>query len=285
MSRPKILGIGLAKTGTTSLNDAFAILGITSIGCPGSIAAIKRFEAATDGIVADRFEALDRAFPGSKFIYTTRDPENWLNSYTRYHGRKNPSLPGHADMTRRLYGTTGTERDILLAAFKRHERHVFEYFRDRPNDLLIMDIVGGRADWEMLCNFLDRPVPAAPFPTSNPKFTDNIFRHLLFYLKDPVVVAKITRAPVDFLKSLSIEDYSPTELTGEEPTKRGDRILVKSCKQFGGVSRAAEILHLDTDFLAAAIRRHKERKVLRRKRKSTFIGKRLRKLKRLFYSP
>jgi hypothetical protein len=285
MSTPKILGIGLAKTGTTSLNDAFAILGITSIGCPESIAAIKRFEAATDGMVADQFEALDRAFPGSKFIYTARDPDNWLNSYTRYHGRKQSSLPGHADMTRRLYGTTGTERDILLAAFDRHERRVFEYFRDRPDDLLIIDIVGGRADWEMLCSFLDRPVPDAPFPASNPKFTDNIFRHLLFYLKDPVVVSKITRAPVDFLKTLSIENYSPAELPGEEPTKRGDRILVKSCKYFGGVSRTAEKLQLDTDFLEAAIRRHKERKALRRKRKSTFIGKRLRKLKRLFNSP
>ncbi|MEA2093815.1 MAG: sulfotransferase [Pseudomonadota bacterium] len=282
MSTPKILGIGLAKTGTTSLNDAFAILDITSIGCPVNIASIKRFEAATDGIVADQFEALDRAFPGSKFIYTARDRDSWLNSYTRYHGRKKSSLPGHAEVTRRLYGTTGTERGILLDAFERHEQHVFEYFRDRPDDLLIIDIVGGRADWETLCRFLGKPVPAAPFPASNPKFTDNIFRHLLFYLKDPVVVSEITRAPVDFLNTLSIENYLPTELLEEEPTKRGDRILVKSCKHFGGVSRAADKLHLETDYLEAAIKRHKERKALRQKRKSTVLGKRLRKVKRLF---
>jgi len=282
MPEAKIFGIGLAKTGTTSLNDAFAILGIASIGCPESIGAIKRFDAATDGIVAARFEALDRAFPGSKFIYTVRDRDSWLNSYTRYHGRKQSSLTGHAEMTQQLYGTTGTERDILLAAFERHEQHVFEYFRDRPDDLLIMDIVGGRTDWETLCKFLGKPVPDTPFPASNPKFTDNIFRHLLFYLKDPALVSTITRAPVDFLKTLSSENYSPAELLEEEPSKRGDRILVKSCKHFGGVSRAADKLHLETDFIEAAIKRHKERKALRLKRKSTVLGKRLRKLRRLF---
>jgi len=281
MATPKILGIGLAKTGTTSLNDALAILGITSIGCPESIAGIKRFDAATDGIVADQFEALDRAFPGSKFIYTTRDRVSWLNSYTRYHGRKNSSLAGHAQMTRHLYGTTGTEPDILLAAFDRHELHVFEYFQDRPGDLLIMNIVDGRTDWDKLCTFLGRPVPDTPFPASNPKFTDNIFRHLLVYLEDPAVVSIITRAPVDFLKTLSIEGYSPAELLEEEPTKRGDRILTKSCKHFGSVTKASEKLHLETGLLEAAIRRHRERKALRLKRKSTVVGKRLRKLRRL----
>jgi len=282
MPAAKIFGIGLAKTGTTSLNDAFAILGIASIGCPDDIAAIRRFEAATDGIVADRFEVLDREFPGSKFIYTKRDRESWLNSYTRYHGRKIPALPGHAEMTRRLYGTTGTEREILLEAFERHENHVLEYFRDRPEDLLVIDIAGSGGDWETLCRFLGRTVPDAPFPASNSKFTNNIFRHLLFYLKDPELVSTISRAPVDFLKTLPIDGYSPNELLEEEPTKRGDRILVKSCKHFGGVARAADRLQLENDFLEAAIRRHKERKALRPKRKSTLKGKLLRRLQRPF---
>ena len=282
MPAAKIFGIGLAKTGTTSLNDAFAILGIASIGCPESIAAIRRFDAATDGIVGGQFEAFDRAFPGSKFIYTVRDRESWLNSYTRYHGRKQSTMPGHTGMTLRLYGTTGTEPETLLAAYERHEKHVLEYFRDRPDDLLVMDLCGGRADWEKLCEFIGKPVPDVPFPSSNPKFTDNIFRHLLYHLKDPELVSKITRAPVGFLKSLSIDDYSPNELLGEEPTKRGDRILVKSCKQLSGVARAAQRLQLDEAFLEAAIARHRERKALRLKRKSTVIGKRLRGLRRLF---
>jgi hypothetical protein len=95
-------------------------------------------------------------------------------------------------------------------------------------------------------------------------------------------VSRITRAPLAFLETLSVDDYSPEELLAEEPTKRGDRILVKSCKQLGGVAAAAERLQLEPDYLEAAISRHLERKALRPKRKSTVLGKRLRKLRRLF---
>jgi hypothetical protein len=282
MAKSKIFGIGLAKTGTTSLNDAFAILGIASIGCPTSIASIRRFDAATDGIVADRFEELDRVFPNSKFIYTVRDRDSWLRSYTRYRGRKLPASKAHQEKVERLYGTTGTDSEVLLDAYERHDRHVREYFRDRPDDLLVMNIAGGEADWESLCGFLGRPVPDTPFPASNERFTDNIFLHLLYHLKDPVIVSKISKAPVSYLDSLSLENYRPEDFINENPSKRSDRILVKSCKYFGSVESAAQRLHLEEPFLEDAIRRHSQRKALRPRRKSTFLGKRLRRARQLF---
>ena len=281
MAKSKVFGIGLAKTGTTSLNDAFAILGIASIGCPADIASIRRFDAATDGLVADRIEELDRTFPNSKFIYTTRERGSWLGSYTRYLGRKKSPMPGHQEMVRRLYGTTGVDEKTLLEAYDRHEQHVFEYFRDRPDDLLVLNICGGEADWETLCAFLGVPVPDEPFPSSNEQFSDNVFLHLLYYLKDPAEVSRITRAPVSYLDTLSVGSYNPAYFQGEKPTKRSDRILVKSCKHFGGVSRTARRLHLDEQFLEAAIKRHKQRKASRIRRKSTFLEKRLRRMKHL----
>ena len=280
MDKGKIFGIGLAKTGTTSLNDAFAILGIASIGCPASISDIRRFEAATDGIVADRFEELDRVFPHSKFIYTVRDRNSWLRSYTGYRGRKHSPMPGSEEMTRRLYGTTGTDEQTLIEAYQRHERHVLEYFRDRPDDLLVMDICGGRADWEALCVFLGKPVPEEPFPSSNTKFTDNIYLQLLYSLQDPELVSKLTRAPMEFLESLSLEGYDPNEFIRETPTKRTDRILVKAAKHFGGIDQAARALQLEPAMLMAAVERHRQRKAGRPRRKSTFLGKRFRRLKR-----
>jgi hypothetical protein len=282
VAQSKIFGIGLAKTGTTSLNDAFAILGIASIGCPASIAAIERFDAATDGIVADRFEELDRTFPNSKFIYTVRDPQSWLASYTRYHGRKQSPMPGHAAMRKHLYGTSGVNEQTLLDAYQRHEHHVFTYFRDRPQDLLVLNICSGQADWETLCAFLGKPAPAVPFPASNENFTDSIFLHLLHHLPDPALVAKITRAPLAYLNTLAVETYDPATLSREKPTKRADRILVKSCKQLGGVAAAAQRLHLEERFLQAAIVRHKQRKAGRIRRKSTFLEKRLRRLRQQF---
>lgn len=282
MTKSKIFGIGLAKTGTTSLNDAFAILGIASIGCPASISAVKRFDAATDGIVADQFEQLDRAFPNSKFIYTVRERESWLESYTRYHGRKQSSSPGHKDKVKRLYGTTGVDKQTLLDAYDRHESHVHEYFKDRPGDLLVFNICGGQADWESLCAFLGKPIPDTPFPSSNEKFSDNIFLYLLYYLKDTDLISKITRAPVRYLSTLSTQNYDPTDFINEKPTKRSDRILVKTCKYFGSIDKTAEHLQLDKQLLKQAIERHKQRKALRLRRKSTFLEKRVRKLKHLF---
>ena len=282
MAKSKIFGIGLAKTGTTSLNDAFAILGIASIGCPTSIASIRRFDAATDGIVADQFEELDRVFPHSKFIYTVRDRDSWLRSYTGYRGRKLPASQAHLEKVERLYGTTGRDRQALLDAYSRHDHHVREYFRDRPDDLLIMNICGGEADWESLCNFLGKPAPDTPFPASNEQFTDNVFLHLLYYLKDPVIVSKISRAPPEYLAQLSVDTYQPEDFINEAPSKRADRILAKSCKYFGGVSAAAMSLHLEERFLEDAIQRHKQRKALRPRRKSTFIEKRMRRARRLF---
>jgi hypothetical protein len=280
MKKSKIFGIGLAKTGTTSLNDAFAILGITSIGCPSSISSIRRFDAATDGIVAARFEELDRAYPGSKYIYTVRDREGWVRSYIRHHRRKQASLPGHAEMTKSLYGTGGTERETLLDAYDRHERHVMDYFRERRDDLLVLNICDGHAGWEPLCEFLGLPIPDEAFPSSNRKFSDNIFLHLLHHLKDPVVVSKITRAPADYLLSLSTENYESADLLGEKPTKRVDRILVKSCKYLGGVEEAAQHLGLDEDFLRSAIDRHKRRKDNRLRKKKTYLEKKIGRIRR-----
>ena len=43
---------------------------------------------------------------------------------------------------------------------------VKEYFRNRPDDLLVMNICGGEG-WEVLCLFLNKPIPSVPFPKLN----------------------------------------------------------------------------------------------------------------------
>jgi hypothetical protein len=44
-----------------------------------------------------------------------------------------------------------------------HYKNVLEYFKNRPDDLLIIDICAGQG-WEKLCPFLDKPLPQYPFP-------------------------------------------------------------------------------------------------------------------------
>ena len=48
----------------------------------------------------------------------------------------------------------------------RHNAEVVEYFKDRPDDLLVMDITK-EDPWPRLCAFLGEPVPSVPFPHSN----------------------------------------------------------------------------------------------------------------------
>ncbi|NEQ26956.1 MAG: hypothetical protein F6K28_49635, partial [Microcoleus sp. SIO2G3] len=41
--------------------------------------------------------------------------------------------------------------------------NVVEYFKDRPDSLLVLDICGGEG-WEELCTFLGTPAIDQPFP-------------------------------------------------------------------------------------------------------------------------
>jgi hypothetical protein len=56
--------------------------------------------------------------------------------------------------------------DVYKARMRRHNREVREYFRDRPDDLLTIDLAQG-GGWEPICAFLGHAVPDQPFPHSN----------------------------------------------------------------------------------------------------------------------
>jgi hypothetical protein len=43
---------------------------------------------------------------------------------------------------------------------------VHDYFRERPDDLLVLNICAGEG-WERLCPFLGQDVPGIPFPWAN----------------------------------------------------------------------------------------------------------------------
>ena len=85
----KIFGIGLSKTGTTSLHVALEILGYSSVHYPVTWEEFDRYDAAHDITVASRFEELDKLYPGSRFILTLRDLNQWLRSCENHFDRFN----------------------------------------------------------------------------------------------------------------------------------------------------------------------------------------------------
>jgi hypothetical protein len=180
VSETKVLGIGLGRTGTTSLARALQVLGYRTKHCPDfylgddgqliiSPEQVRGYEALTDEPTILVYEDVDRDYPGSKFILTTRELESWLTSIQnngdalREHREQFPAIPV---LFESLYGTPTFDREKFVASHHRHVAAVRDYFGERPDDLLEMDISAGDG-WEKLCPFLDKQVPDRPFPKRN----------------------------------------------------------------------------------------------------------------------
>lgn len=175
----KIFCIGLNKTGTISLHRALETLGFRSLhfGGPEVAGLIKQAESEGRRLadllgdydaysdiwrLSERFDVLDRQYPGSKFILTTRDLEGWLDSRRRHVER---------NIVRKELGRySGQFLTVDIEDWTRlyHEHHqrVRAYFADRPDDLLVMDITRGDG-YELLCPFLGVEIPEEPFPWEN----------------------------------------------------------------------------------------------------------------------
>ena len=176
----KIFGIGLSKTGTSSLAHALEILGYRTKDYPGieryvpgdltSIdpAWLENFDALTDTPIPSFYRELDRAYPGAKFILTVRERESWLRSCQKQFTDKLAAKQNeaHNRLFMDLYGTPVFDREKFAAGYERFVNGVMEYFAHRPQDLLVIDITGGEG-WEKLCPFLGKPIPEQPFPKAN----------------------------------------------------------------------------------------------------------------------
>jgi hypothetical protein len=175
MTRSKVFGIGFHKTGTTSLAVALRTLGYRVTGPNGvddphiatnvhamAYSLLERFDAFQDNPWPILFKELDARCPTSKFILTVRDTESWIKSQVEHFGR------GTTPMREWIYGVgcpKGNE-ETYIKRFEAHNAEVREYFKDRPQDLLIFDLVHGEG-WDKLCAFLGADVPNVPFPHAN----------------------------------------------------------------------------------------------------------------------
>jgi len=182
----RVFGIGMHKTATTSLHAAFTLLGFKSghwenahwakavwveMRHLGKSQSLERFYAASDTPIPQLYRELDKAYPNSKFILTVRDEKDWLDSARRHFNPQfNPFARAWDDdpfthrMHRHIYGTEKFDAALFLAAYRRHNAEVLAYFKDRPDDLVVMDM-SQKAGWKELCGFLGVPVPNVAYPT------------------------------------------------------------------------------------------------------------------------
>jgi hypothetical protein len=81
------------------------------------------------------YREFDRWFPGSKFILTIRDRQSWWTSIS--HDFEKQHLP----IFKYIYGfenPMGHEK-VFVKRFEQYHHEVIEYFKDRPDDLLVVD--------------------------------------------------------------------------------------------------------------------------------------------------
>ena len=175
--KTKVFCIGFHKTGTTSLEMALKKLGYRVTGSFGTkdpdiankvhdmaYAMVEQFDAFEDNPWPILYRELDERFPNSKFILTRRPTENWINSQVK------DFATTETPMRRWIYGENagcpaGNE-ETYKARYERHNKEVLEYFADRPDDLLVIDLPNDDG-WTRLCAFLRHAEPDEPFPHAN----------------------------------------------------------------------------------------------------------------------
>jgi hypothetical protein len=159
-------GIGLGRTGTNSICEAFRILGCRNVIHNPTFQQLRSAGGGADNGVTIYYKYLDYKFPNSKFVLTTREVLNWLSSMEFISGVSVVRSREADEMIKRrmlLYETVTFDKSKFLRAYFRHHEDVRSYFRSRPQDLLEMDIAAGDG-WEKLCAFLGCPKPEVAFP-------------------------------------------------------------------------------------------------------------------------
>jgi hypothetical protein len=175
----KIFGIGLNKTGTSSLHRALELLGYRSLHF-GDLDTNDQILRAIDErkpmlscldpepdaisdvvLVTYYFYLADVQYPGAKFILTLRDIDEWLDSRRR-HVERNQRMKEAGEYDGWFLDV---DLDLWSLEYRRHESVVRTYFAHRPESLLCFR--PAEDGWEPLCDFLGHPVPEAPFPWEN----------------------------------------------------------------------------------------------------------------------
>jgi hypothetical protein len=207
LPKSKVFCIGRNKTGTTSVAAALKQLGYRVANQQEGelliedwakrdfrslIAYCKKYEAFQDSPFSRHFtyQAMDMAFPGSKYILTIREtPEEWYESVVRFHSlrfykrsgeRRLPTAdelkndqylyPGYLWRVRELTGGADQvdpyNRQQMISNYLDHNKQVEEYFRHRPHDLLILNL--SKSDsMKKLCSFLGHSFNGQAMPHLN----------------------------------------------------------------------------------------------------------------------
>lgn len=182
MKSVKVFGIGLQRTGTTTLGKALSILGYKTRGFSLDCCNLYRDNKMQDLMKLTRqfdsfndwpwpliYKDLFKEYPTAIFILTVRkDEATWLGSmksHAKYTTKKRQSCPekvkriGAKSFRGEIYGYEDPHEysEHYLDFYRRHNEAVREFFSDNPESLIEV-CWENRSDWEQLCHPLGEPV-------------------------------------------------------------------------------------------------------------------------------
>ena len=179
----KILVVGLSKTGTTSLHDAFLHLGISSVHYPKVYRStddslefnwhwkFERSRAFSDIPVVAFLDELIEKYPDSCIVYTSRDKAAWLESCRKHF--ESPAINPIGEALRlKVYGCPVFDYEKYSIIYDQHAKMIRERFENHPRFVEVK--LEGKDKWGDLCELFDVPVPAIDYPHTNKHFDNSV---------------------------------------------------------------------------------------------------------------
>lgn len=184
----RVVGLGLSRTGTSSLAQALDILGyrtahfmdgvepsqwlshLSGVHTSPPLAEMYRdFDAVCDIPAACFYRQFASEFPDCLFVLTTRSAGSWLRSMQLHCERILAGDPMWlssfgARLHDYAYGSRTFDPTQYLVRYTDHNYAVVQSIA--AERLLVYNLCDGEG-WLPLCRFLGKPVPPATFPHSN----------------------------------------------------------------------------------------------------------------------
>jgi hypothetical protein len=187
----KLIGAGLGRTGTKSMQTALNILGlgpchhmVEVFAHPESIPLwieagagrgdwdkiFENYQSAVDYPSAHYWKQIAAHYPDAKVLLTERDADQWFDSTqaTIFSPANEAMLTGDSPFAA-FFASFASEiqphlhdRAYMTAMFRRHVAEVKATID--PKRLLVYQVGEG---WDRLCAFLGVPVPNEPYPSEN----------------------------------------------------------------------------------------------------------------------
>lgn len=153
----KVFAIGFNKTATTSIHKVFQKLGMVSVHDTHwrdtkRTYVFLKYQCFTDG-APDDFTVLDRRFKNSKFILNTRNLDEWIDS--RLEHIKQAVERNATEITPTWDRTDAAVKHWIVKRNSFHQE-VLDYFRDRPNDLLVLNYIREPDSGQKIAAFLGK---------------------------------------------------------------------------------------------------------------------------------